>query len=137
MAFFAEIDSNNRVLRIVVADQQDINNNGGDQSEQAAEFFKKIVPLSELGIKWVQAFDNGNRKKYPATGDIFNINKNKFISPQPYQSWILDQNDDWQAPIEKPITYTKEYSDQSKIFLIYMFGMKILYLGISYNIIFY
>ena len=116
MAFFAEIDSNNRVLRIVVADQQDINNNGGDQSEQAAEFFKKIVPLSELGIKWVQAFDNGNRKKYPATGDIFNINKNKFISPQPYQSWILDQNDDWQAPIEKPITYTKEYSDQSKNF---------------------
>lgn len=25
-----------------------------------------------------------------------------FISPQPYNSWILDSDNKWQAPVEKP-----------------------------------
>ena len=37
MAHFAELDSNNTVLRVVVACNQDIANNGGEQSEQAAK----------------------------------------------------------------------------------------------------
>ena len=36
MAHFAEIDSNNRVLRVVVIDNLDVNSHGGDQSEEAA-----------------------------------------------------------------------------------------------------
>ena len=36
MAHFAELDINNKVLRVVVACNQDIANNGGEQSEQAS-----------------------------------------------------------------------------------------------------
>ena len=33
---------------------------------------------------------------------IYDPAKDKFLSPQPYQSWSLDSNDDWQAPITYP-----------------------------------
>jgi hypothetical protein len=58
MAHFAEIDLNNKVLRIVAACDQDVSNNGGNQSEKAAEYFKTVCPLSENGIKWDRIFRN-------------------------------------------------------------------------------
>lgn len=41
---FAEIDSNNKVLRVVVACENDVANNGGDQSVQAATHLQQFVP---------------------------------------------------------------------------------------------
>jgi hypothetical protein len=107
MAHFAELDINNKVLRVNVACNIDIQNNGGEQSEQAAEHFKKVSPLSENGVKWVQtSYNNNFRKQYAAINYTYDSIKDKFIRPQPYQSWSLDNNDDWQAPISYPITYT-------------------------------
>ena len=103
MAYFAEIDENNKVLRVVVACDTDIANNGGDLSEQASEYFKSIVPLSINGIKWIQTFSNGEFRKQKASINFtYDSFKDKFISPQPYPSWSLDSNDDWQPPIVKP-----------------------------------
>jgi hypothetical protein len=107
MAHFAELDINNKVLRVNVACNIDIQNNGGEQSEQAAEHFKTVSPLSENGVKWVQtSYNNNFRKQYAAINYTYDSIKDKFIRPQPYQSWSLDNNDDWQAPISCPITYT-------------------------------
>jgi len=107
MAHFAELDINNKVLRVNVACNIDIQNNGGEQSEQAAEHFKTVSPLSENGVKWVQtSYNNNFRKQYAGINYIYDSIKDKFIRPQPYQSWSLDNNDDWQAPISYPITYT-------------------------------
>ena len=116
MAHFAEIDLNNKVLRVVVACNSDIANNGGEQSEQAAEHFKTVCKLSLNGIKWVQTSINNNfRKQYAGINYTFDSNKNKFIKPQPFASWSLDANDDWQAPVVYPtvITYinTLVYED--------------------------
>ena len=106
MAHFAEIDSNNKVLRVLVACNQDIANNGGEQSEQAAEHFKTVCPLSPQGVKWVQtSYNNNFRKKYAAIGDTYDPINNKFILPQPFPSWNLDENDKWQAPVPYPTTY--------------------------------
>jgi hypothetical protein len=107
MAHFAELDINNKVLRVNVACNIDIQNNGGEQSEQAAEHFKTVSPLSENGVKWVQtSYNNNFRKQHAAINYIYDSIKDKFIRPQPYQSWSLDNNDDWQPPIPYPITYT-------------------------------
>ena len=35
--------------------------------------------------------------------------KDKFICPQPYASWSLDGNDDWQAPVTYPTDTTDKY----------------------------
>jgi hypothetical protein len=107
MAHFAELNLSNIVLRVVVACNQDIANNGGEQSEQAAEHFKIVCPLSTEGVKWIQtSYNNNFRKQYAKTGDTFDTVKNKFISPQPFASWSLDANDDWQAPVAYPTVTT-------------------------------
>jgi hypothetical protein len=116
MAHFAEIDLNNKVLRVVVACNQDIANNGGEQSEQAAEHFKTVCRLSENGVKWVQtSYNNNFRKQYAGIGYSFDSTKNKFIASQPFASWSLDSNDDWQAPVAYPTVTT--YGDNVRYFI--------------------
>jgi hypothetical protein len=114
MAHFAEIDSNNRVLRVVVACNQDIANNGGEQSEQAAEHFKTTCPLSGTGVKWVQtSYNNNFRKKFAGVGGIYDQEKNIFISKKPYDNWVLNTENEWEAPIAYPtITQYGETEDQ-------------------------
>ena len=117
MAHFAEIDLNNVVLRVVKACNNDIANNGGEQSEQAAEHFKTICPLSINGVKWIQtSYNNNFRKKYARIGDTFDSTKNKFILPQPFASWSLDSNDDWKAPVPIPFL-TKEEKLEGKAYI--------------------
>jgi hypothetical protein len=107
MAHFAELDINNKVLRVVVACNQDIANNGGEQSEQAAEHFKTICPLLKDGVKYVQtSYNNNFRKQFAGPGFIYDSIKNKFIVQQPYPSWSLDNNDDWKSPIGFPTITT-------------------------------
>lgn len=118
MAHFAELDSNNKVLRVVVACNQDIANNGGEQSKQAEEHFKIKNPLSENGVRWIQtSYNNNFRKQYAGIGFIYDQIKDKFISPKPFTSWSLDINDDWKPPIEKPSILT--YEDNKKYILIW------------------
>ena len=102
MAHFAEIDSDNKVLRVVVACNDDVNANGGDQSESAAEHFKTVAPLSILGVKWVQTSYNSNfRNTFAGIGSTYDEANDVFISPQPYPSWTLN-NFKWEPPVPKP-----------------------------------
>lgn len=113
MAHFAELDENNVVLRVVVACNQDIANNGGELSEQAAEHFKNVVPLSINGIKWVQtSYNNNFRKKFAAINSTYDPIKDKFIDKQPYPSWYLNENDDWTAPVPRPEDNNKYLWDE-------------------------
>ena len=104
MAHFAELDSNNIVLRTVVGCNQDIANNGGEQSVQAAKHFESVVPLSSNGVKWVQTSYNSNfRKKFAGKGDYYDEQRNIFYyKDSPHPSWTLDSNFDWQPPTPKP-----------------------------------
>jgi hypothetical protein len=116
MAHFAEIDLNNIVLRVNCACNQDIANNGGEQSEQAAQHFATVSPLSQNGIKWIQtSYNNNFRKQYAGIGYTYDASKDKFISPQPFASWSLDSNDDWQAPVAYPTVTT--YGDNVGYFI--------------------
>ena len=110
MATFAELDLNNKVIRVLMADDNDVIANGGDQSQSAANHFATIVPYSLDGVKWVQTSEeNSFRKKFEAIGDTYDETKNKFISPQPFPSYTLDDNDDWKSSVTFPTirTYTE------------------------------
>jgi len=116
MAHYAELDINNKVIRVLTACNQDILKNGGEQSEQAAEHFKSLNKFSENGVKWVQtSYNNNFRKQYAGIGYTFDFTKNKFITPQPFASWSLDSNDDWQAPVAYPTVTT--YGDNVRYFI--------------------
>ena len=59
------------------------------------------------GGTWKQTSYNSNfRKQYAGKGYIFDTAKNKFLTPQPFASWSLDENDDWQAPVTHPTDTT-------------------------------
>ena len=116
MAHFAELDINNKVLRVLKACNQDIINNGGEQSEQAALHFQSVVKFSENGVKWVQtSYNNNFRKQYAGIGYTFDPIKNKFISIKLFESWSLDDNDDWKAPVAYPTVTT--YGDNINYFI--------------------
>jgi len=103
MAHFAEIDSNNIVIRVLVGCNLEVNSHGGDQSEEAALDFGNKIPFSPGEVKWIQTSYNKNfRKKFAGVADYYDPIKDIFISPKPFSSWLLDSNNDWQAPIAFP-----------------------------------
>ena len=103
MAHFAELNNSNIVLQVIVISNEDVNANGGDQSAQAENFVASIVPHQNGGNQWKQTSYNDNfRKQYAGTGFTYDAIKDKFVCPQPYSSWALDNNDDWQAPVPYP-----------------------------------
>jgi len=112
MAHFAELNSSNEVLRVVVISNDDVDANGGDESAQAETFVASIVPYSTGGASWKQtSYNNNFRKQYAGMGYTYDAAKNKFISPQPHASWALDANDDWQAPVTYPTITTYGSND--------------------------
>ena len=103
MAHFAELNSSNEVLRVIVVSNDDVNANGGDKHADAEAFVATIVPHSTGGVAWKQcSYNNNFRKQYAGKGYTYNSSKNIFIADKPYPSWTLDSNDDWQAPVNKP-----------------------------------
>ena len=103
MAHFAELNSSNEVLRVIVVSNDDVDANGGDQHADAETFVTTIVSHSTGGVAWKQcSYNNNFRKQYAGKGYTYNSSKNIFIADKPYTSWTLDSNDDWQAPTDKP-----------------------------------
>ena len=103
MAHFAELNSSNEVLRVIVVSNDDVNANGGDKHADAETFVATIVPHSTGGVAWKQcSYNNNFRKQYAGKGYTYNSSKDIFIADKPYPSWTLDSNDDWQPPTSKP-----------------------------------
>ena len=114
MAHFAELkamtdptgftsDSHQVVQRVIVVGN-DISTAAGPLGENdmhvdgetwCIDFFK--------GGTWKQTSYNHNfRKQYAGIGMVYDSAKNKFLNTQPYASWSLSGDDDWQAPITYP-----------------------------------
>lgn len=105
MAHFAELDENNKVLRVIVVNNSDILDNEGNESEDVGKQFCNTL----LGGNWIQTSYNASfRKNYAGEGMIYKEDIDAFISPQPFESWILDEDSGiWNAPLEKPIDGAK------------------------------
>lgn len=92
MAHFAEIDANNKVVRVVVVP---------DEQEHRGEVF--LRDDLQLGGRWIQtSYNHRIRKQYAGIGFTYDARADVFIRPSPYPSWILDGNHDWQPPTPKP-----------------------------------
>ena len=99
MAHFAEIDANNVVLRVIVVGNKDTSDASGVEKESIGKAFCERL----FGGNWVQTSYNGNiRKRYAGIGYSYDPTLDAFIAPQPYPSWTLDANADWQAPVPMP-----------------------------------
>ena len=99
MAHFTKVEDG-IVVQVLVIGNDDIADENGDQQES-----KGIALCNKLygDATWVQtSYNNNFRKQYAGSGFTYDSVKDKFICPQPFASWALDENDDWQAPIPYP-----------------------------------
>jgi len=92
MAHFAEIDSDNKVIRVLVV--------SNDDEHRGQEFLAQDLGL---GGTWIQtSYNNNFRKKFAGIGFSYDETADVFIAPQPFESWTLDENHDWQPPTPRP-----------------------------------
>jgi len=99
MAHFAKLDENNNVIAVHVVNNDVITIDGVESEQAGIDFLTNLHGHS----KWKQTSYNSNfRKQYCGVGFYYDEIKNIFVAPKPYDSWFLDDNSDWQAPIQKP-----------------------------------
>lgn len=92
MAHFAEIDQNNKVTRVLVVPNE--------QENRGQEYLASDL---QLGGTWIQtSYNHRIRKQFAGIGFTYDPNADLFIRPQPYPSWTLDDNHDWQPPVPYP-----------------------------------
>jgi len=87
MSHFAKLDNNNIVTQVIVAEQDFINSGHVGDS-----------------FRWVQtSYNNNFRKNYAGVGYTYDRVRDAFIPPQPYPSWILNEDTcRWDAPVPYP-----------------------------------
>jgi hypothetical protein len=89
MSHFAEIDADNKVIRVLVGDNSMLN-----------EGYDWLI--HNLGGTWIQTSYNATiRGKFAGIGDSYNVDEDIFISPQPFSSW-LRIGSFWTSPIPYP-----------------------------------
>ena len=92
MAHFALVDENNAVVNVVVVPNE--------QEHRGQEY---LATDCGLGGRWIQTSYNHNiRKQYAGIGYTYDEAADVFVAPQPFPSWSLDTNHDWQPPYPKP-----------------------------------
>ena len=101
MAHFAELDSNNIVIRtIVVSDRNTTDTDGIEKEEVGVAYCKSVFGQDTL---WKQCSRSYKiRKQFPAAGYIYNEEYDLFHHPKPYDSWTLNTDGDWDAPYDAP-----------------------------------
>jgi len=106
MAHFAELDESNKVLRVIVVHNAELLDEQGKESEQKGIDFC----INLLGGRWVQtSYNSTRRKNYAGIGFQYDPVNDWFQAPQPYPSWTLDSDAQWQAPTPRP-TDDKHYT---------------------------
>jgi hypothetical protein len=100
MAHFAELGENNIVLRVIVVDNKDTLDASGNEVEEIGATFCRNL----LGGTWKQTSYNANfRKNYAGIGFTYDSQRDAFVPPRPFASWVLDEDTClWAAPVAYP-----------------------------------
>ena len=111
ISHFAEIDENNIVTRVLVV--------GDDQEHRGQEFLADDL---DLGGTWLKTSYNTQggihtlggtpfRKNYAGIGYSYDAERDAFIPPKPYASWLLNEETcNWNAPVEMPVEEGKFFT---------------------------
>ena len=108
MAHFAKIGLDNIVTEVlVVANRETMDSNGVEHEYIGIDFLKTLTGHAT----WLQTSYNENiRKNFAGIGYTYDSQRDAFIAPKPYPSWVLnEQTCKWDAPIAYP-TDEKIYS---------------------------
>ena len=107
MGHFAQIDENNIVTQVIVAEQDFVNNLEGTWVQTSYNTRANIHYSQELdeNNKQIPSADQTKalRKNFAGIGYIYDSNRDAFIPPKPYNSWIVNETTcQWEAPVPYP-----------------------------------
>ena len=97
MAHFAQIDGNNIVAQVIVADQETINTGlFGDPATWIQTSYNTQGGVHTQG-------GTPLRKNYAGIGYSYDATRDAFIPPKPFNSWVLNEDSClWGAPVPYP-----------------------------------
>jgi hypothetical protein len=109
MAHYAFLDSNNVVTEVITGKDEDELLEGLTPEEWYGRF---------RGQRCVRTSYNGNiRKNYAGIGYTYDEQRDAFVPPKPFASWLLDEDTcQWEAPVPYPTDgelYTWNEDNQS------------------------
>jgi hypothetical protein len=99
MAHFAKLDSNNVVTEVIVVHNNELLDNGVESEAKGISFCQSL-----FGGNWKQtSYNRTMRKNFAGIGYIYNAELDAFITPKPYNSWVLNtESGVWEAPVPMP-----------------------------------
>jgi hypothetical protein len=116
MAYFAKLGEGNIVEQVIAVNNLVITDNNGIEQEQLGiDFINGLYGTQDIWKKTSYNTLKGEhtlggtpfRKNYAGIGYTYDQQRDAFIPPKPFNSWILNENTCiWDSPIPMPITYT-------------------------------
>lgn len=94
MAHYAFLDDNNIVTEVITGIDETELIEGLSPEEWYQNFRGQVCKRT--------SYNHNIRKQYAGVGYTYDAVADVFITPQPFPSWSLDENYDWQAPIDYP-----------------------------------
>lgn len=115
MAHYAQLDENNVVIRVSkVDDFYEMDDFGVLDEKRAVSWLKK---WHGQDTNWKKTSYNANmRGQYAGVGNYYDSRIDRFIDPQPYPSWRLNQDTFvWEPPTPQPPstdTHTWQWNEE-------------------------
>tara|TARA_R110002167_G_scaffold35635_3_gene113697 strand:- start:64 stop:510 length:447 start_codon:yes stop_codon:yes gene_type:complete len=113
MAHFAKLDGSNIVITgVVIGDDVPTSDGPLGENDMHVDGETYCVNLFKTGehVTWKQtSYTDNFRKQYAGPGYTYDPVKDIFIRPQPYPSWSLDSNNDWQSPVPYPTEFADKF----------------------------
>ena len=102
MAYFAQLDENNIVVRVISVSNEITSDIFGDEHEVLGEVFCKNH--TRIKNTWKQtSYNNNIRGRFAGVGYSYDEEMDIFVPPKPYPSWIFDGDTiNWNPPLEYP-----------------------------------
>jgi hypothetical protein len=105
MANFAFINSQNIVIGVNSINNSDITINNSENEQLGIDFLTNEIKIKTIYPNCVlirqTSYNSNFRNKYAGLGDTWDEINNVFISPKPFEDWVLN-NFKWVAPINYP-----------------------------------
>jgi hypothetical protein len=106
MAHFAKLDENNVVVLVTVGRDED-NGKEAELTARTGDVYKQTSYNTRGGVHTLGG--TPYRKNYAGIGYTYDIQRDAFIPPKLFPSWVLNESSClWQAPIPMP-TDNKRY----------------------------
>jgi len=109
MAYYAFLDENNIVTEVIAG--KDEGEDGIDWEVWYGNFRGQVCKRTSYNTRGNVHSNGGTpyRGNYAGIGYTYRSDIDAFIEPQPFTSWILSSNFQWQPPVARP-TDGKMYS---------------------------